>query len=120
MSEGANSEIDPQQMRYGMLGEDLETPDEKLEKFRGQVNWDYLEGPCQNGVLFYVDPALTLTAVGEAFQQDRKSEVEAWLKSGDLVTLGELHAKQWRGTLTAFEALVVSPFVLCQLVPAQG
>lgn len=108
------SEIDPERMRYGMLGEDLESPDEKLAKFRGQVTWDYLEGPCKNGVLFFVDPELTLETVGEAFQADQKTTVEDWLKSGDLVVLGELHANQWRGTAQVFEALVVSPFVLCR------
>jgi hypothetical protein len=40
--------------------------------------------------------------------------VEGWLKSGDLVKIGDLHAAQWEGKAVEFEALVVSPFVLCR------
>jgi hypothetical protein len=41
--------------------------------------------------------------------------VEAWLNVGDLVKISELHAQQWEtAPETRFEALVVSPFVLCR------
>ena len=40
------------------------------------------------------------------------------LKAGDIVKIGDLHAAQWEkpGDKTEFEALVVSPFVLCRPV----
>jgi hypothetical protein len=40
--------------------------------------------------------------------------VEAWLRCGDLVKIGDLHAAQWEKGGMEFEALVVSPFVLCR------
>ncbi|MDB4804895.1 DUF2288 domain-containing protein, partial [Akkermansiaceae bacterium] len=60
--------------------------------------------------------SLALEAVGAAITADDKAAVEAWLKAGDLVKIEALHAVQWEGSEQLFEALVVSPFVLCQLV----
>lgn len=106
--------MDPERMRYGMLGEDDSTTEEKLTKFCGEVGWDYLKGPFKNGTLFFVDPELTLEAVGMAVTNDEKDKVDGWLKSGDLVKIEALHVQQWEGTEQQFEALVVSPFVLCR------
>ena len=103
-------------MKYTMLGEDNSTPQEKLEKFMGQVDWKYLKPHFQTGVLYFVDPDLELGEVGYAFTENHKEQVEAWLKAGDLVKIGDLHAEQWAKGDTQFEALVVSPFVLCRPV----
>lgn len=52
---------------------------------------------------------------GMALAGNQRDQVEVWLRSGDLVKLGELHAAQWEGNdQIQFEALVVSPFVLCR------
>jgi hypothetical protein len=101
-------------MKYVMLGEDGSTTEEKLAKYTGQVGWTYLKPHYENGVLFFVDPELKLEDVGAAFSHNDKVGVEAWLKSGELVKIGKLHAAQWEGSTTEFEALVVSPFVLCR------
>ena len=106
----------PEQMRYGMLGEDSSTTGEKLEKFTGEVDWEFLRPHFKSGALFFVDPALPLVQVGTAFAEDDKNQVEAWLKSGDLVKIETIHAQQWENTETTFESLVVSPFVLCRPV----
>jgi hypothetical protein len=103
-------------MKYALLGEDSATVEEKLEKFTGQVNWSYLKPHYHSGVLFFVDPSLTLQRVGAAISADQSEKVKNWIKTGDLVKLGELHAAQWEGAETEFEALVVSPFVLCRPV----
>jgi hypothetical protein len=50
------------------------------------------------------------------FSENQKEQVEAWLKSGDMVKIGDLHAEQWEKVGIEFEALVVSPFVLCRPV----
>lgn len=97
-----------------MLGEDESTVEEKLAKYTGTVDWKYLAPHYQNGVLYFVDPELLLTEVGAAFSVNEKDKVEAWLKSGDLVKIGDLHAEQWAKDEGEFEALVVSPFVLCR------
>lgn len=99
-----------------MLGEDSSTTKEKLEKYTGTVDWKYLRPHYQSGVLYFIDPELKLTEVGYAFSENHKEQVEAWLKAGDVVKIGELHAAQWEKGGTEFEALVVSPFVLCRPV----
>jgi hypothetical protein len=101
-------------MRYGILGEDHSTTAEKLAKYTGEVAWGYLRDHYRNGVLFFVDPALKLETVGLALAEDDSSQVAAWLKSGEMVKIEKLHAEQWEGTDQPFEALVVSPFVLCR------
>ncbi|MDC1206353.1 DUF2288 domain-containing protein [Akkermansiaceae bacterium] len=105
-----------EKMRYGMAGDDNQSTEEKLTKYRGQVGWDYLKEHYQTGSLYFLDPSLALEGVGGAITADDKAAVEAWLKAGDLVKIEALHAVQWEGSEQLFEALVVSPFVLCQLV----
>ena len=81
----------------------------------GEVGWSYLAPHFKNGSLYFVDPELALEEVGLAFTENRKDEVEAWLKAGDIVKIEALHAAQWEGDdKVLFEALVVSPFVLCR------
>lgn len=103
-------------MRYGMLGEDRASMEEKLARYSGEVGWDYLKEHYQNGVLFFVDEELTLEEVGAVISADESAKVTAWLKSGDLVKIEALHAVQWEDTKQQFQALVVSPFVLCRPV----
>jgi hypothetical protein len=104
-------------VRYGMLGDDPSTPEEKLSKYAGVVDWEYLRPHYESGSLFFVDPELALEAVGAAMAANDTSAVEAWLKSGDLVKIESIHAVQWKEDAPPFQALVVSPFVLCR--PAQ-
>ena len=107
---------DKDAMKYAIFGgEDMST-EEKLSKYTGEVNWSYLAPHYQNDSLYFVDPTLKLEDVGAAFSGNRKKQVETWVKSGDLVKIEALHAMQWEGTDTLFQALVVSPFVLCRPV----
>jgi len=104
----------PEPMKYAILGEDTASVEEKLERYTGTVGWSYLRPHFLSGVLYFFDPSLPLEEVGRAFTENRKDYVEAWLKSGDLVKIGDLHVAQWEKGGTEFEALVVSPFVLCR------
>ena len=104
-------------MRYGMLGDDTTPPEEKLAKYTGVVDWDYLRPHYESGSLYFVDPSLPLEQVGAACTANDVSAVEAWLKSGDLVKIEALHVSQWQENAPSFEALVVSPFVLCRPLP---
>ena len=63
-----------------------------------------------------MDPQLELVEVGLAFSENQTEKVAAWLKAGDLVKIGDLHAEYWQKGGVKFEALVVSPFVLCRPV----
>ncbi|NLT72507.1 MAG: DUF2288 domain-containing protein [Verrucomicrobiaceae bacterium] len=101
-------------LAYGILGDDPTTSSEKLEKYTGEVTWDYLRPHFTSGALLYVDPALSLTEVGHAFANDDAEQVREWRKTGDLVTPSAPHAAYWEESKARFRALVVSPFVLIQ------
>ena len=101
-------------MRYGMIGDDVSSAEEKLSKYTGEVDWTYLKPHYEAGVLYFVDPELSLQSVGAKIGVDDVSAVEGWLKTGDMVKIEALHAMQWEDSDTQFEALVVSPFVLCR------
>jgi len=105
-------------MEYGILGEDGATTADKLEKYTGVVDWNYLNPHFKNGALLYVDPAISLTEVGEALAADDADKVKAWKQRGDLVTPSQPHADFWEESVAKFRALVVSPFVLIQPVEA--
>lgn len=90
--------------------------EDPLAAYTGTVTWSYLRPHCENGSLHFVDPSLSLTEVGAAMARNDTVRIAAWLKSGDLVRLGPLHAAQWEHDAPEFEALVVSPFVLCRPV----
>ena len=108
----------PENMSYGMLGDDAQTTPEKLGKYTGVVDWEYLKPHFDSDALLYVDACLNITDVGQALADDDKDKIEAWLKSGDLVKPSEPHAKWWSENPQEFTALVVSPFVLMQ--PLRG
>ncbi|WP_193213202.1 DUF2288 family protein [Luteolibacter marinus] len=107
----------PEPMKYAILGEDSSTPEEKLAAFKGVVAWGYLSPHFESGVLYFVDPGLDLETVGAAISGNQTEQVKRWLKAGDLVKIEQLHAIQWAMEAPEFEALVVSPFVLCRPVP---
>jgi len=101
-------------LNYGILGEDLQSTTEKLDKYTGTVDWEYLKPHFSSGALIYVDPSLPITEVGMALTDDDTEKIQSWLKSGDLVKPSELHARWWEQNKESFTALVVSPFVLMQ------
>ncbi len=104
----------PEEMNYGVLGEDAQDTSEKLEKYTGIVDWEYLKPHFDSGALLFVDPCLNITDVGIALADDNKDQIELWLKAGDLIKPSEPHAKWWQEHPQQFTALVVSPFVLMQ------
>ncbi|MBT8037537.1 MAG: DUF2288 domain-containing protein [Verrucomicrobiae bacterium] len=106
----------PDSLHYGVLGDDTQTTPEKLKKYTGIVDWEYLQPHFDSGALIYVDPGLSITEVGQALADDDKEKTSAWLKSGDLVKPSAPHAQWWQENPQEFKALVVSPFVLMQPV----
>ncbi len=99
-----------------MLGNDTASTAEKLAAYTGHVPWSYLAPHALTGSLYFVDPTLKLEDIGAAISANQTDRVQAWLKNGDLVQIEALHATQWKNSGTEFEALVVSPFVLCRPV----
>lgn len=104
-------------LEYGMLGEDAMSQDEKVAKYTGDVDWHYLKPHYKAGAMIYVDPVLELKEVAKAFTEDNKQQVDAWLKSADLVKPSHLHADWWEYDKPRFTAVVVTPFVLAQPLP---
>jgi hypothetical protein len=94
--------------------EDRQTDAEKLEKYTGDVDWSYLRPHFEANSMIYVDPTLDLKEAGFAFANDDQAQVQAWLKSGDLVQPCDLHAAHWKENGTHFNAMIVRPFVLAQ------
>ena len=94
--------------------EDKLTQTEKLEKYSGEVDWNYLRPHFQAGNMIYVDPCLELQAAGLAFADDDQAQVQKWLKCGDLVQPCDLHAEHWKKEQTRFQAMIVRPFILAQ------
>lgn len=113
---GKGNENTADRLSYGILGDDPASPLEKLEKYTGEVDWNYLRPHFKAGALVYVDSSLSLTEVGHAFSIDDADRVKNWRESGDLVTPSEPHAVYWEENGARFRALVVSPFVLIQPV----
>jgi len=84
-----------EKLQYDILGEDASSESEKIAKYTGDVDWAYLKPHFNNGAMIYVDPQLDLKQVAEVFTKDNKSQVQAWLKSADLVKPSSLHAEWW-------------------------
>jgi hypothetical protein len=105
-------------LKYAMLGEDPLSDDEKIAKYTGEVGWKYLKPHYERGNVLWVDPELDLTVVAKAFTDDDTEQVATWLGCGDLVRIGDLHARQWDGGDDLFLAVIVNPFVLMQ--PTDG
>ncbi len=104
-------------MEYGMVGEDGLTMEERLEKYSGVTDWSYLRAACMYDVLYYVDASLELKTVANAFLEDKAEEIKEWIRKGDIVKLEKLHLMHFdEEKEKKFEAVVVSPFVLCKEV----
>lgn len=106
-------------MDYGILGEDSMTQGDKVAKYTGDVDWQYLKPHFKTGAMIYVDPSLDLKTVAMAFTEDNKDQVTAWMKKADLVKPSEPHASWWEYDKTRFTAVVVTPFVLAQPLPKE-
>jgi hypothetical protein len=111
------SEKNAKQMEYGVLGDDAMSQDDKVAKYTGDVDWEYLKPHFKTGVMVYVDPSLELAEVAKAFTEDDKEKVAAWMKKADLVKPGTQHADWWEYDKTRFTAVVCTPFVLAQPLP---
>lgn len=106
--------VDPDSMNYGMLHSHIPNNSEKLDKYVGEVTWEYLEPHFQSGSLIYIDNSLCIKDVGKTLAKDDAEKVKKWLKSGDALKPGQAHAEYWKKSNSTFTALVVSPFVIIQ------
>lgn len=108
---------EPEVMRYGMVGDDVMSDAEKLEKYSGDVTWDYVRPHFEKGVVLWIDLSLDLQEVGKAIAADDKKSVQAWQKTGDLIVPSDPHDDHWTKIEARFNAVVVQPFIVIQDLP---
>lgn len=107
-------ENEAENMNYAVVNSDEPTSQEQLEKYTGEVRWEYLKPHFETGNLVWVSPDLDLINVGKAFSDDESNRVASWKQQGLILIPSEPHAKFWEESSALFRALVVSPFVLMQ------
>ena len=101
-------------LKYGILGDDPLDAEQKLAKYTGDVDWEYVEPHFKSGNVIYVDPEVSLEAVGKAFLNDDTDAVAAWKKKADILVPSIHHAEWWQHDETRFTAAIIHPFVLIQ------
>lgn len=109
-------ESDP--MNYAMLNSDEPSTAEQLEKYSGEISWEYLKPHFESGNLIWISPEVSLTEAGQALTNDESERVQSWKQEGVVLIPSEPHAVFWEKSGARFRALVVSPFVLIQ--PLEG
>ena len=94
------------------MSTDLRT---KLTSERAPATWRDLEASGQLASLVLVEAALDLVDAGIALAENDVARVKGWLESGALRKPEPLDLSTWRAAPeTAFEMLIVQPFVLVQ------
>lgn len=78
------------------------------------ISWQELQPFFARGSLLWVDSAHDLIAVAEAVAENRRDEVAAWLDSGRIAVLTDVHAEDLLARDPSLWAVVVAPWVLVQ------
>jgi hypothetical protein len=93
------------------------------EIFRAKVNletsrmaWKELQRFFASGVAVAVDAELDLVEVAYQFSKDNKAQVERWLVIGKVGKVSDQQAAAWVEADAELWAVVVSPWVLVQVV----
>ncbi len=93
------------------------------EIFRAKVNletsriaWKELQRFFASGVAVVVDAELDLVEVALQFSKDNKAQVERWLLTGKVGKVSDKQAAAWVEADADMWAVVVSPWVLVQII----
>jgi hypothetical protein len=78
------------------------------------IAWAEVQPFFARGALLWVDPALDLIAVGEAFALDDKQQIAAWLATQEVEKMSDARALALCEGPADMWALVISPWVLIQ------
>jgi hypothetical protein len=79
-----------------------------------RIAWRELQRFFANGSALTVDPALDLLDVATAMAQDRATDINEWLESGQLMPVSDEQALSWHERDLELWALVIKPWVLVQ------
>jgi hypothetical protein len=99
------------------------TEADSQEVFRAKVNletsriaWKELQRFFASGMAVFVAAELDLVEVAFQFSRDNKAQVERWLLTGKVGKVTDAQAATWVETDAEMWAVVVSPWVLVQVV----
>lgn len=94
-----------------------EQPSTLYAKLLGEtaaIAWKELQPHFAKGALLWVDPALDLVAVAEAFGLDDKAPIIGWMGAGQVEKLSDSRALALHEGTPDIWAVVVSPWILIQ------
>ena len=101
----------------------LNSADDNLkEHLRGEtapMSWTDLAPFFARGQLIAVAPTLDLLDVAVAMSRDRRSDFEHWMLSGEVKLVDDALAQIWNDQPPTLLAVVIAPWVLVQILPAQ-
>jgi hypothetical protein len=93
------------------------------EVFRAKVNletsriaWKELQRFFASGVAIAVSPELDLVEVAFQISEDNKKQVAAWLSEGKVGAVSDAQALAWYEADAEVWSVVVSPYVLVQMI----
>ena len=84
----------------------------KLLGETASITWTELQPFFATGALLWVDPALDLIAVAQAFAENSEAQVAAWVASGEVGKVSESKALDLFERDPPLWAVVVAPWVL--------
>ncbi len=86
----------------------------KLNLETSQLPWTDLQRFFASGSLISVAASLDLVEVAHQFSIDNKTQVELWLKAGQVHRVTDAQAMNWLDTHALLWTTVVRPWVLVQ------
>lgn len=91
----------------------------KLNLESGKLAWPELERHYARGVVIVISAELELVEVAASFAEDKKSNVEKWMNTGQIHRANDEDARQWSVSKPVFWSIVVAPWVLAQEIVLQ-
>ena len=94
-----------------------EQPSTLYAKLLGEtapIHWEELQPFFAKGALLWVDPALDLIAVAQAFAEDDKAVISPWLTAAQVGKVSDAQALTLHEGTPDLWAVVVSPWALFQ------
>lgn len=89
---------------------------EKLAAEIGAVTWRQLRAHAADNRLFLVVGGLDLLEAGVALANDDTDAVQGWIASKQLVRPSAEQIRAWEGGAPGFRFLILSPYVLAEIL----
>lgn len=97
-----------------MPDEDSDDVRSKLNLETARISWKELQTYFARGHVVYVARSQDLLSVAQALTDDNRSQLEAWMKSGEVGEVPADMARGWYEADASVWAVVVAPWVLIQ------